>query len=107
LEQGPLFRILIACCVAAGRPRRTSQELLQMRSLRAYAGMGMTPAQLVGLYRDRAAKCLLVARTQTSAAERMVLLDMAQAWIALAKQAEKNESLSVIYETTPKAEKSS
>jgi hypothetical protein len=75
-------------------------------SLRVYAGMGMTPAELAVLYRDYAAKCLLASQTQTTTAERMALLDMAQAWIALAKQAEKNESLAVIYETPP-AEKSS
>jgi hypothetical protein len=37
----------------------------------------------------------------------MVLLDMAQTWIALAKQADRRtKALRVIYETPPKAEKS-
>jgi hypothetical protein len=59
----------------------------------------MSPAELAARYREYAAKCLTVSHTLTGATERLALLDMAQAWIALAKQAEKNERLAVVYET--------
>jgi hypothetical protein len=68
-------------------------------SLNAYAGLGMTPAELAARYRKYAAKCLLLAQRQEDAGEKLALLDMAQSWMALAEQAEKNEALFVVYET--------
>lgn len=70
-----------------------------MLSLSAYAGLGMSPAELATRYRDYAARCLILAQRQEDAAERLALIDMAQAWIALAEQAQKNETLFVVYET--------
>jgi hypothetical protein len=61
----------------------------------------MTPAEIAARYRDYAAKCLIVAQTQENVSERLVLIHMAQAWIALADQAEKNQSLPIVYETPP------
>lgn len=52
----------------------------------------MTPNEIAGRYRDYAGKCLAVAQRQESASERLALIDMARAWIALADQAEKNQS---------------
>lgn len=63
-----------------------------MLNLSTYAGLGMTPTELAARYREYAADCIAVAQTLTSAAERLSPVDMAQAWIALAIQAEKNES---------------
>jgi hypothetical protein len=68
----------------------------------AYAGLGMTPAELAARYRDYAGKCLLVAQKQENANEKLALIDMAQAWIALAEQAERNETLFLVYETPTK-----
>jgi hypothetical protein len=59
----------------------------------------MTPAELAARYRDYAAKCLLLAQKQENATEKLALLDMAQAWIALVEQAEKNEKFFLVYET--------
>jgi hypothetical protein len=61
----------------------------------------MTPAEIAARYREYAAKCLIVARKQENANERLALVDMAQAWIALADQAEKNQAFPVVYETPP------
>jgi hypothetical protein len=62
----------------------------------------MTPDELAARYRRYAAKCLLLAQGQEDANEKLLLLDMAQAWAALAEMAEKNESLFVIHEAPAK-----
>lgn len=59
----------------------------------------MTPAELAARYRGYAGKCLLLAQQQDEAKEKLLLLDMAQAWTSLAELAEKNGSLFVVYET--------
>lgn len=59
----------------------------------------MTPNEIAARYREYAANCIAVSQTLTSAAERLNLLDMAQAWITLAIQAEKNGRLTLVYET--------
>jgi hypothetical protein len=76
-----------------------SSRFATVVKLSAYAGLGMTPADLAARYREYAANCIAVAQRMTSVAERLSLLDMAQAWITLAKQAEKNPRLAVVYET--------
>jgi hypothetical protein len=57
----------------------------------------MTPAELVVRYRGLAAKCLLLALSQQRDTEKLALIDaliaVANAWVALAEHAEKNESL--------------
>ncbi len=58
----------------------------------------MMPTELAARYREYAAKCVLVAQSQENANEKLALIDMARAWIALAEQAEKNESLFVVHE---------
>jgi len=60
--------------------------------------MGSTPAQLAAHFRGYAAQCLVVAQHQRRAGDRLALIDMAQAWAALAEQAEKNEALLAAYE---------
>jgi hypothetical protein len=51
-------------------------------------GMKVTPAQLAAHYRGYATQCLIMAQRLDSAGDRLALLDMAQAWIDLAEQAE-------------------
>lgn len=70
-----------------------------MLSMSMYAGMGMGPSELAARYREYAAKCIAVANERASAAEKLSMLDMAQAWIDLADQALKNERLQTVYET--------
>jgi hypothetical protein len=59
----------------------------------------MSPAEFAARYRECAAKCFMIARTFDDVPEKLSLLDMAQAWMALAEQAEKNEYLFTVYET--------
>jgi len=73
--------------------------LQQVLRINAYAGMGMTPSELAARYREYAAQCMLLAENQENANEKLALIDMTQAWIALAELAEKNESLFVAHET--------
>jgi hypothetical protein len=53
------------------------------------AGMGTTSAKLAERYWDYAAQCLVIAQRQESACDKRALTDMAQAWIALAEQAQR------------------
>jgi hypothetical protein len=51
-------------------------------------------------YRDKAAKCILVAEDCISLASRLALMEMAHAWLRLAEQAEKNgHHLDLTYKT--------
>jgi hypothetical protein len=50
--------------------------------------MTVTPAQLAAHYRAYAAQCMIMAQRQDSAGDKLVLIDMAQAWVILAEQAE-------------------
>jgi len=53
--------------------------------------MGITPAQLAARYWGYAAQCLIVAQRQDNAGDKMALINMAQAWSALAEQTAENE----------------
>jgi hypothetical protein len=64
------------------------------------------PAELAARYRGYGAACLLLARGEEKADQKLVLIDMAQAWIVLAEQAEKYESLFMAYEV-PRTEDAS
>ena len=66
----------------------------------------MTPAELAARYRAYAAQCLIVAQSHDEPGEKLALIDMAQAWITLAEQTEKNGRVSVVYETPDKPEAS-
>jgi hypothetical protein len=70
-----------------------------MLPLSAYAGLGMSPKEIAARYREHAASCIKVAAGLSEISNKLMLLDMAHAWIALAEQAEKNEALAVVYET--------
>jgi hypothetical protein len=61
----------------------------------------MGPSEMATRYREYAAKCIAVAQGLQGEAEKLALLDMAQAWRALADQALRNESLQTAYETHP------
>jgi len=70
-----------------------------MVSLSMYAGLGMGPSEVASRYREYAAKCVAVAQNLQDTAEKVSMLDMAQAWIKLAELALRNERLPVVYET--------
>jgi hypothetical protein len=61
--------------------------------------MGITPAQLATRYRGYAAQCLIVAQRQDNDGDKMALIGMAQAWVTLAEQIEKDASLFAVCET--------
>jgi hypothetical protein len=69
-----------------------------MISLDAYAGLGMSPVELAARYRAHARQCFTIAQ-KLEGREKLALLDMAQAWLGLGAQAEKNEALVFVYET--------
>ena len=50
-------------------------------------------------YRQHAAHCLELARDTSDVPRRRALLDMAQVWLDLADQAEKNAGTDLVYET--------
>lgn len=68
--------------------------------------MGITPAQLAARYWGYAAQCLIVAQRQDDAGDKLALINMAQAWVNLAEQTEKNTPSLSAFETpapqTPK-----
>jgi hypothetical protein len=51
-------------------------------------------------YRRHAVECLRIADETINARSRVLLIDMAQSWLRLAHQAEKN--LTTVYETPPR-----
>jgi hypothetical protein len=55
----------------------------------------------VGLesYKLRAAQCLLLAKRTSEEGTKLVLLDMARAWLLLADQNAKNDQTVLVYET--------
>lgn len=63
--------------------------------------MGITPAQLAAHCRGYAAQCLIVAQHQNSAGDRLALINMAQAWAALADQIVNNAPLFAVCELQP------
>src|SRR5262245_459997 len=54
-------------------------------------------------YRDRAAECLRLANEATNPRHRASLLEMAQAWMRLSDQAERNSLADLSYETPPRS----
>jgi hypothetical protein len=62
----------------------------------------MTPTEpLAARYREYATACLIIAKCQENERDRLVLIDMAQAWLALANYAVKSESMFVTPEPQP------
>ena len=53
----------------------------------------MTPTEFAVRYRGYAAKCLILAQHQDDTSDKLVLIDMAQAWANLADVVDKNEAL--------------
>lgn len=51
------------------------------------------------IYRMRAAQCTKLAQKATDSEAKLALLDMAQAWLSLAEQADKNAETTLVYET--------
>jgi len=54
-------------------------------------------------YRQNAADCFASANLVTDPKTKAVLLDMANSWLRLAEQAEKNSRTDLVYETPPRA----
>jgi hypothetical protein len=52
-------------------------------------------------YRLRAFECVEAAANISDGAMRLTLLNIAQGWLRLAEQAEKNQAIDIIYTTTP------
>jgi hypothetical protein len=50
-------------------------------------------------YEAHAAHCVSMAKETSSSETKLILLDMARAWLLLAKQSEKNSKTSLVYET--------
>lgn len=48
--------------------------------------MGITAAQLAARYWGYAAQCLIVAQRQDNVSDKLTLIKMAEAWVALAEQ---------------------
>jgi hypothetical protein len=59
----------------------------------------MSPADLAARYRLHAADSVKIANEVRDEHEKLSLLAMAQAWIALAEQAERNGETALFYET--------
>ncbi len=58
------------------------------------------PSREIGaLYRLYAAHCLGIAKDISDPARKLALLDMAQAWAALAEQAENSADAGLLYDT--------
>ena len=58
----------------------------------------MSPGDVVAFYRLYAARCIRIAQ-DLELDGKLILLDMAQAWLRLAEQAEKNSETALVYET--------
>jgi hypothetical protein len=56
-------------------------------------------------YRAKAAECLEAASRASDERKRANLIAMAQAWIALAGQADRNSHTDIVYETPPPSRK--
>jgi hypothetical protein len=57
------------------------------------------PQSSAEAYRVRAKSCTQLAHKATDLESKMLLLDMARAWLVLAEQAEKNSATTLVYET--------
>ena len=55
----------------------------------------------VDKYRRHAVECLRIAEGVPDPRNRMLLIDMAQSWLVLAQQAEKNPTTDPVHETPP------
>jgi hypothetical protein len=53
-------------------------------------------------YRRHAIECLRIADEIINARSRVLLIDMAQSWLRLAQQSEKNPAPDPVYETPPR-----
>jgi hypothetical protein len=58
----------------------------------------------VNEYRHHALECFRIAEVTADSRCRITLLNMAQSWLLLAQQAEKNLSTNLVYETPPRFE---
>ena len=54
------------------------------------------PDDAVDAYKKHAANCIRIAQETNDTASKLSLLDMARAWLALAKQGERNRDIEVV-----------
>jgi hypothetical protein len=59
----------------------------------------MVATELAALYRLHAAQCVDLAQRFSDSESKLALLHMAQSWVFMAEQAEKNAGATPIYET--------
>jgi hypothetical protein len=59
----------------------------------------MSGSDLAAAYRLNATKCVKVAQRSSDSETKLVLIDMARAWLTLAEQAVKNSETVLVYET--------
>ncbi len=52
----------------------------------------------IEIYRTHAGKCLWLAKRTDDPESKLILLDMARAWLGLAEQGEKNRQTTLVYE---------
>jgi len=64
--------------------------------------VAMKPNEIVACYRLHAAECIEIARS-LEPEQKPALLNIAQAWLNLAAQIEKNSEVVLVYETPPDA----
>jgi hypothetical protein len=59
----------------------------------------MSSSDVVAAYRLNAVKCVDLAQSSSDSENKLVLLEMARAWLLLAEQAVKNGETILVYET--------
>jgi hypothetical protein len=59
----------------------------------------MSRSRASELYRSYACRCVEISYKAPDSENKLALLNMAQAWLALAEQADKNSKIELVYET--------
>jgi len=59
----------------------------------------MSATEPAALYRLHAAQCVDLAQRFSDSESKLALLHLAQSWVSMAEQAEKNAGITVVYET--------
>jgi hypothetical protein len=73
----------------------------EFRLFALWGGRFMSPDE----YRRHAAECLRISESVIDSQHRTALLDMAQSWLLLAHQAERNLTTDLVYEAPPRRER--
>ena len=84
--------------IALGTAGNEKPQLRVAMRVCARGGL-MSGSDFVAAYRLNAAKCVEIAHRSVDSENKLVLLEMARAWLALAEQAIKNSESVLVYET--------